>query len=999
MPIPTVLPMSGCWSTQARVLVDRAQKMIDEKRAPTTRERQFFQSICLGAIDNGTDPQWVQCVTNRFMYYYYRDPDLDSDEEKQLKLTKQYQGAYGWGGGGSDGQGGEAMLREQTIMITPTLIDMMYGGDVDQLRAKLERDIGVKRHSAATPEERLKWTVKPMHAVLSWPNAQDFVDQWGGELVDGQVTFAAIGECLRRTFPGEKGDQMASHLHHRKSCISECYQTIGTLAVYFCSKRIFSCWMFAVQFDPVSKYQQESKKHVFTGALAVWLDRIEAGSRMHSWWFAFVSKEVDGLSWTENRCPAASLSGKYLLTDSSKTAWIRTTICGICMSGAKAQADGRQEAEDRLSVAMLTVVGQLAYGDGSWSIAPGTSARVSSDDADQWLLVLGSIALDMMDLFANCFGSRMDLEDAPVAASVWGMRWLLTTSCQRVTVCGSLHDELLYTDDELLYTDWIDPSGNQITPILDNKMGMRLLRDGEWLIPCVARAKRFFSTGGISFSSYSTKHSVDEDARIFMTTVMDQSLRALCVGNVEVWAFIVDSSDPATSVLKSIVSSGRKYDRHMAAQWDFSLSEVTESMRAQFWKVFFKLGVGPETLSPRYLDVLFDAAKERLDKRAKEEAEEAAAVEEDLLKSMEAEKEAEAKRKTERLASKDDRKEAEARRKASAEQRRIFREQERKEEQHEKEDVDFVEKWVVFITNANKYAKKNWEDYRAAEGKEKEKMRKNLYHRLDEYNKLSDVQKKLLDDAYWLCSGEYGHATEVGTGPLDIFLRTYCDYRQTEREEKQAAKVSRRPPSVERPSKLCTEPLSPVELSTSDKQHPVKEPPSRQQKKNKKKAEKKAEAEPAAAEQAAAEEERLKELALAAQRAELGRVANDTPPVDKDGRGGRSRNDAFRLHCVKTCNVNGGASGHVFTGHPPPALPPAMQECPDDLCCSITLEPMVDAACIPCGHTFSRGALLAHIGRQEKETQRFACPECRAYFNKKGIATNYTVQKLAAKYA
>ena len=970
--------------------------------------------------------------------------------EKQLKLTKQYEGAYGWDkclwnalGGllgctvdaldrikGAPEEATEPMPavtsaqsphkwqvpREQTIMITPILIHMVYNGDVERLEAKLNRDIGFKRHAAATPEERLKWTVKPMHVVLSWPDEQGFVDQWGGELVDGKVTFEAMGKCLRRRFPGDEGDTMASCFYRMWHSLFA-PSTIGLLAIHLGSKRVFSRWIGVVQQKPrgASQCKESREKYIFIDAFDTWLDLIRGGAHMYDWWLEFVNSEPSRLDWTG--CHDNTSCCGYLLTDSNKTAWTRSTILRICVAGVHAQTQGAQEAEDRLSVAMLTVVANLSYGDVSWRRMAGTSRVSHADQVDQWFFLLGAIALDMMDLFTNCFGESKS-KDAPFAASAWGMRWLLTTSCQKVNLPRVTWDKPDLNEHmgmRLLQDgEWLLPSIARAKRVLNEHMGMRLLQDGEWLLPSIDRAKRVLrptNVARIASSNYSTRHLVDNDVRIFMTTVMDQSLRALTLNNVEVWGAIVGAGDPATSVLKAIVSSGRRYDRHMAAQWDFSLLEVEKPMKLQFWKVFAKLAVGRETLSPQYLDTLFDAAAERLAKRAKEEADAAAAVEGDLFKLMEAENEAEAKRKAERLASKDDRKEAEARRKASAEQRRLVREEERKEEQQDKEDSEFVGKWETFITNANKYAKKNWEDYRAAEGKDKDKMRKNLYHRLDEYNKLPDAQKKLLDHAYWLCSGEYGHATEVGTGPLDIFLRTYSDYRQTEREEKEAAKVSRRPPPLERLSELSTEPPSPVELSPSEKQQPVEKPLSRQQKKNKKKAE---------------EEERLKELALAAQRAELERIANDTPPVNlggrggqvarggRGGRGGRGHN-AFRLYPVKTCNVNGGDSGHVFTSHPPPPpppppapppappaappAPPAMQECPDDLCCSITLEPMVDAACIPCGHTFSRGALLEHMGRQEKEGQRFACPECRAYFNKKGISTNYTVQKLAAKYA
>ena len=928
-----------------------------------------------------------------------------TNEYDRLKLTEQYEGAYGWDKcswnalGGIKGAPEEAtepmpavtsaqsphkwqVPREQTIMITPILIHMVYNGDVEILEAKLKRDIAVERHAAATPEERLKWTVKPMHVVLSWPDEQWFVDQWGGELVDGKVTFEAMGKCLRCRFPGDDGGAMACCFYRMgRSLFAP--NTIGLLAIHLGSKRVFSRWMGVVQQIPHGATPDAvARVHdIFAETCNTWLNLIASfGAHMHDWWLEFVNSEPSRLDWTG--CHDNTSCGGYLLIDSNMAVWTRSTILRICVAGVHAQTQGAQEAEDRLSVAMLTVVANLSYGDVSWRRMAGTSRVSHADQVDQWFFLLGSIALYMMDLFTNCFGESKS-KDAPFAASAWGMRWLLTTSCQKVN---------------LPRVTWDKPNH------LDEDMGMRLLQDGEWLLPSIARAKRVLrptNVDRIASSNYSTRHLVDRYVRIFMTTVVDQSIHALTLNNVEVWGAIVGAGDPATSVLKGIVSSGLWFNRHMAAQWDFTLLEVEKPMKLQFWKVFAKLAVGRETLSPEYLDTFFDAAAQRLAKRAKEEAEEAAAVEEDLFKLMEAENEAEAKRKAERLASKDDRKEAEARRKASAEQRRLVREEERKEEQQEKEDGEFVGKWETFITNANKYAKKNWEDYRAAEGKEKDKMRKNLYHRLDEYNKLSDAQKQLLDDAYWLCSGEYGHATEVGTGPLDIFLRTYSDYRQTEREEKEAAKVSRRPPPLERLSELSTEPPSPVELSPSEKQQPVEKPLSRQQKKNKKKAE---------------EEERLKELALAAQRAELERIANDTPPVNlgsrggqsgrsgRGGRGGRGHN-AFRLNPIKTCNVNGGDSGHVFTSHPPappappPAPPSAMQECPDDLCCSITLEPMVDAACIPCGHTFSRGALLEHMGRQEKEGQRFACPECRAYFNKKGISTNYTVQKLAAKYA
>ena len=95
----------------------------------------------------------------------------------------------------------------------------------------------------------------------------------------------------------------------------------------------------------------------------------------------------------------------------------------------------------------------------------------------------------------------------------------------------------------------------------------------------------------------------------------------------------------------------------------------------------------------------------------------------------------------------------------------------------------------------------------------------------------------------------------------------------------------------------------------------------------------------------------------------------------------------------------------MFTNKPPappaspaPPAPPA-PECPDELCCSITLEPMFEAqTCAPCGHTFSKGGLQWHLQTQRDSNKRFSCPECREYVDPKKLLTAFAVQSMAAKY-
>lgn len=62
---------------------------------------------------------------------------------------------------------------------------------------------------------------------------------------------------------------------------------------------------------------------------------------------------------------------------------------------------------------------------------------------------------------------------------------------------------------------------------------------------------------------------------------------------------------------------------------------------------------------------------------------------------------------------------------------------------------------------------------------------------------------------------------------------------------------------------------------------------------------------------------------------------------------------------------------------PPPSTPPSPTtapplDYPEDICCPITLEPMLEAlTCVPCGHSFSKSALEAHLLRYP------CCPTCR----------------------
>ena len=72
---------------------------------------------------------------------------------------------------------------------------------------------------------------------------------------------------------------------------------------------------------------------------------------------------------------------------------------------------------------------------------------------------------------------------------------------------------------------------------------------------------------------------------------------------------------------------------------------------------------------------------------------------------------------------------------------------------------------------------------------------------------------------------------------------------------------------------------------------------------------------------------------------------------------------------------------------------------PADVLCPICCDLFLDPTTLPCGHTFSKDGLERHIATMKREEKRFACPTCRAYFDRKSIAPNFLAQKMAAKYA
>ena len=72
--------------------------------------------------------------------------------------------------------------------------------------------------------------------------------------------------------------------------------------------------------------------------------------------------------------------------------------------------------------------------------------------------------------------------------------------------------------------------------------------------------------------------------------------------------------------------------------------------------------------------------------------------------------------------------------------------------------------------------------------------------------------------------------------------------------------------------------------------------------------------------------------------------------------------------------------------------------CLEDLLCPITVEPMLQARCLPCGHTFSQSGLQEHITLMERKEMPFECPICRNVFNKTSICVNYTVQRMASAF-
>ena len=392
--------------------------------------------------------------------------------------------------------------------------------------------------------------------------------------------------------------------------------------------------------------------------------------------------------------------------------------------------------------------------------------------------------------------------------------------------------------------------------------------------------------------------------------------------------------------------------------------------------------------------------------------------EEMLFASMEKEEEAEALRQQERQASKKERKAADVRRKEKAAEKAAERAEERERQKREEEECAFVAKWEPFIANANKYAVTNWDAYRAAEGKEKDKMRKKLYHRLDEYNKLTDAQKKLLDEGYYLKES------------LPLFLRTYRGYRQTEQDEKEAAKAARRP--AERRSNATSEasedslppmpdwlkvPSTPGSAGASSPAEPS--PPAELRKSQKKKLRRQAAAAATAGE--------VTSLSL-------GHIANDTPNVSPEpsppasevsvdssvvttltadaegplepqpssrgcGNGGRG-GDAFRVHHQPSPPKEELPKIHKAVNLvPAAAAPPPKPECPDELTCSITLEPMLEAqTCVPCGHTFSKQGLQAHLMTQRMAKARFSCPHCREYVDPEKIIRALAIESMAARF-
>lgn len=296
-------------------------------------------------------------------------------------------------------------------------------------------------------------------------------------------------------------------------------------------------------------------------------------------------------------------------------------------------------------------------------------------------------------------------------------------------------------------------------------------------------------------------------------------------------------------------------------------------------------------------------------------------------------------------------------------------EQFRKEEQEEREEQVFVDKWMTFIDNANKYAEQNWANYRSAtEGKAKERLRKTLYYRIDEYNKLSEYQKGILNMTRGLGWFDFCETIERGTAPLDLFLRTYKGFRETEREEKSGKAPKKAPIPVPKPIEIPVRPEAEAGApGSSNASPPVNWDDPRVQ---------------------AADREVKKALATGVvQVEELPPVAPPPPPPpsDRGGRGGRGGRGirghrAIRLEPVRALNGNGNA-GIVYTNNPPPrtladvpnlAKPPPESTIGGETTCVVCFVDQKTNAAVPCGH------MCVCVSCSEKLKQ---CPICRADVN------------------
>jgi hypothetical protein len=112
-------------------------------------------------------------------------------------------------------------------------------------------------------------------------------------------------------------------------------------------------------------------------------------------------------------------------------------------------------------------------------------------------------------------------------------------------------------------------------------------------------------------------------------------------------------------------------------------------------------------------------------------------------------------------------------------------------------------------------------------------------------------------------------------------------------------------------------------------------------------------------------------------------------PPDPEGRGGRG---IVPAHGGLS---DAGGDGAVTTGPETTEAADRDLSVPEEVCCSITMEPMFEAVtCVPCGHTFSKTGMHSYLTHPSSVTS--SCPTCRKHIDR--LVTAFAVQAIAAKY-